>query len=118
MIIDGLSTSRFSVGLLDAPLSGKLIGPDGVISVKDPTPSVPRFAIPRPPRLTLQDLSDSIGRMEIRHGVLERMSRRQSYHSDRLKKREVKYDKAVRIPVRRLSLSFVRNFAEFVAFVQ
>ncbi|GJX49976.1 hypothetical protein Tco_0276821 [Tanacetum coccineum] len=35
------------------------------------------------PRLTLQDLSDSMSRMEVRHGMLERMSRRQSYHSDR-----------------------------------
>ncbi|GJY14896.1 hypothetical protein Tco_0385318 [Tanacetum coccineum] len=103
---------------LDATTFRELIGPDGRLIVEDPTPSVPRFAIPRPPRLTLQDLSDSIGRMEIRHGVLERMSRRQSYHSDRLKKRKVKYDKAVRIPVRRLSLSFIRNFAEFVAFIQ
>ncbi|GJS59754.1 hypothetical protein Tco_0654538 [Tanacetum coccineum] len=50
---------------------------------KDPTPYVSRFAMPRSPHLTLHDLSDRMDRMEIQQGVLERMSSRQSYYSDR-----------------------------------
>ncbi|GKC66765.1 hypothetical protein Tco_1099363 [Tanacetum coccineum] len=61
----------------------ELICLDGRLIADDPSPGVLRFAIPRPPRPTLQDLFDGMGRMEIRQGVLEHMSRRQSYHSDR-----------------------------------
>nr|GFA45600.1 hypothetical protein [Tanacetum cinerariifolium] len=67
---------------LDATTLRELIGPDGRLIAEDPSLSVLRFAIPRPPRPTLQDLSGMMGRMEIRQGVLEHMSRRQSYHSD------------------------------------
>ncbi|GKB05602.1 retrotransposon ORF1 [Tanacetum coccineum] len=68
---------------LDAITLKELIGPNGRLIVEDPSPGVPRFATPTPSRPTLHDLSESMGRMEIQQGVLERMSRRQLYHIDR-----------------------------------
>ncbi|GJZ86629.1 hypothetical protein Tco_0658239 [Tanacetum coccineum] len=41
---------------------------------------VPRVGIPRPPRASMQDLYDRMGRMEIRQDAIERMEYRQSYH--------------------------------------
>nr|GEW31292.1 hypothetical protein [Tanacetum cinerariifolium] len=38
-----------------------------------PQPGVPRVGIPRPPRASMQDLYDRIGRMEIRQEAVERM---------------------------------------------
>nr|GEU94773.1 hypothetical protein [Tanacetum cinerariifolium] len=51
--------------------------------LKDPKPGVPRVGIPRPPRASMQDLYDRIGRIEIRHDTIEQMEYRQSYHLDR-----------------------------------
>nr|GEY95003.1 hypothetical protein [Tanacetum cinerariifolium] len=67
---------------LDATTLRELIGPNERLISKDPSPGVPRFAMPRPLLLTLQDLSYRMGRMEIQQGVLKCMSCRQSYHSD------------------------------------
>ncbi|GJW67025.1 retrovirus-related pol polyprotein from transposon TNT 1-94 [Tanacetum coccineum] len=39
-----------------------------------PQPDVPRVAIPRPTRASMQDLYDWMGSMEIRHGTIERMA--------------------------------------------
>ncbi|GKC43551.1 hypothetical protein Tco_1061273 [Tanacetum coccineum] len=47
---------------------------------EDPQPGVPRVGIPRPPRASMQDLYDRMGRMEIRQEAIERMEYRQSYH--------------------------------------
>ncbi|GJX51743.1 hypothetical protein Tco_0278588 [Tanacetum coccineum] len=44
---------------------------------------VPRVAILRPPRASMQDLYERMGSMEMRHEVIERMSYRQSYHWDK-----------------------------------
>ncbi|GKA78012.1 hypothetical protein Tco_0784549 [Tanacetum coccineum] len=44
---------------------------------------IPRVGIPRPPRASMQDLYDRMGRMEIRQEAIERMEYRQSYHWDR-----------------------------------
>ncbi|GJS44988.1 hypothetical protein Tco_0595109 [Tanacetum coccineum] len=41
---------------------------------------VPRVGIPRPPRASMQDLYDRMGRMEILQDAIERMEYRQSYH--------------------------------------
>ncbi|GJV06345.1 hypothetical protein Tco_1344001 [Tanacetum coccineum] len=68
---------------LDTTTLKELIGPDGMLIAEDPAPEVPRFAMPRPPCPTLQDISDRMGHIEIRRGVLERMSCSQLYHSDR-----------------------------------
>ncbi|GKC21919.1 hypothetical protein Tco_1024069 [Tanacetum coccineum] len=40
-------------------------------------PRVPRVAIPRPPRTSMQDLYERMGSMEIRHGAIERMAYRE-----------------------------------------
>nr|GEX14981.1 hypothetical protein [Tanacetum cinerariifolium] len=43
-------------------------------------PDVPRVGIPRPPRASMQDLYDRMGRMEIFLEAIEHMEYRQSYH--------------------------------------
>ncbi|GJS24134.1 pescadillo [Tanacetum coccineum] len=57
-----------------------LIDSDGKLIPEDPQPSVPRVGIPRPPRASMQDLYDRMGRMEIRQDAIERMDYRHSYH--------------------------------------
>ncbi|GKA36662.1 hypothetical protein Tco_0723227, partial [Tanacetum coccineum] len=49
----------------------------------DPQLGVPRVGIPRPPRVSMHDLYDRMGGMEIRQDAIERMEYRQSYHWDR-----------------------------------
>ncbi|GKE95632.1 hypothetical protein Tco_1580487 [Tanacetum coccineum] len=44
---------------------------------------VPRVAISRPPRASMQDLYERMGSIEIHQGAIERMAYRQSYHWDR-----------------------------------
>ncbi|GJV23083.1 hypothetical protein Tco_1375778, partial [Tanacetum coccineum] len=51
---------------LDAITLRELIGHDGRLIVEDPAPGVPRVAIPRGPRPSMQDLYDRMGNMEIR----------------------------------------------------
>ncbi|GJZ68603.1 hypothetical protein Tco_0631843, partial [Tanacetum coccineum] len=75
----GVSNQRY----LDATTLRELIDHNGRLIADDPAPGVMRFAMPRPLRPTLQDLSDRMGRIEIQQGVPEQISRRQSYHSDR-----------------------------------
>ncbi|GJW84580.1 hypothetical protein Tco_0157725 [Tanacetum coccineum] len=81
-VLDGLSAPIYCRSL-DAATLRELIGPNRRLITKDLTPGVPRFAMPRPQRPKLKDLYDRMGRMEIQQGVLERMSRMQSHHSDR-----------------------------------
>ncbi|GJZ17832.1 retrotransposon ORF1 [Tanacetum coccineum] len=57
-----------------------LIDFDGKLIPEDPQPGVPRVGIPRPPRASMQDLYDRMGRMEICQEAIERMEYRQSYH--------------------------------------
>ncbi|GJV35321.1 hypothetical protein Tco_1407798, partial [Tanacetum coccineum] len=68
---------------LDATTLRELVDSNRRLIAKDPTPGVPRVAMPRGPCPFMEDLYDQIGNMEIRHGVLERMARKQSYHLDR-----------------------------------
>ncbi|GJT44877.1 retrovirus-related pol polyprotein from transposon TNT 1-94 [Tanacetum coccineum] len=56
---------------LDATTLREFISHDRKLIVEVLTPGVSMFAIPRPPRLTLQDLSHMMGHMEIHQGVLE-----------------------------------------------
>ncbi|GJS21616.1 reverse transcriptase [Tanacetum coccineum] len=65
---------------LDITTLKDLIDFDGKLILKDPQPGVPRVGIPRPPRASMQDLYDRMGRMEIRRKAIERMEYRQSYH--------------------------------------
>nr|GEV12701.1 hypothetical protein [Tanacetum cinerariifolium] len=53
-----------------------------VLIQEDPQPGVPRVGIPRPPRASMQDLYDRMGKMEIRQEAIEHMDFRQSYHWD------------------------------------
>nr|GEW23883.1 ribonuclease H-like domain-containing protein [Tanacetum cinerariifolium] len=50
-----------------------LIDSDGKLVSKDPQPSVPRVGIPRPPRASIQDLCNRMGRMEIRQEAIEHL---------------------------------------------
>nr|GEV15616.1 hypothetical protein [Tanacetum cinerariifolium] len=68
---------------LDATTLRELIGSNGRLIALDTVPGVSRVAMPRPPRLTMQDLYDRMGNMESHQGVLEKMSHRQTYNSDR-----------------------------------
>nr|GEW40886.1 hypothetical protein [Tanacetum cinerariifolium] len=45
-------------------------------------PGVPRVGIPKPPRASMQDLYDRMGRIEICQKAIEQMEYRQSYHWD------------------------------------
>nr|GEX61156.1 hypothetical protein [Tanacetum cinerariifolium] len=58
---------------LDATTLRDLINSDGKLIPEDPQPSVPRVGIPRPPRASMLDLYDMMGRMEIRQDAIERM---------------------------------------------
>ncbi|GKF07727.1 hypothetical protein Tco_0041951, partial [Tanacetum coccineum] len=68
---------------LDTITHRDLIDSNGKLIPEDPQPGVPRVGIPRPPRASMQDLYDRMGRMEIRQESIERMKYRQSYHWDR-----------------------------------
>ncbi|GJW35516.1 hypothetical protein Tco_0058436, partial [Tanacetum coccineum] len=68
---------------LDTTTLMELIRHDGRLIREDPAPEVSRVAMPRPSRPTLHGLSERMRRIEVRHGVIERMARRQSYHFDR-----------------------------------
>nr|GEV88749.1 hypothetical protein [Tanacetum cinerariifolium] len=71
---------------LDMTTLRDLIDFKGRLILEDPQPGVPRVGVPRPPRASIQDLYDRMGRMEIRQEAIERMEYRQSYHWDRYKR--------------------------------
>ncbi|GJT15821.1 hypothetical protein Tco_0874527 [Tanacetum coccineum] len=68
---------------LDTTPLRDLIDSEGRLIPEDPQPGVQRVGILRPPRASMQDLYDRMGRMEIRQEAIERMEYRQSYHWDR-----------------------------------
>ncbi|GKF03646.1 hypothetical protein Tco_0030569, partial [Tanacetum coccineum] len=65
---------------LDTITLRDLIDSDGTLIPEDPQPGIPRVGIPRPPRASMQDLYDGVGRMKIHQEAIERMKYRQSYH--------------------------------------
>ncbi|GKA35692.1 hypothetical protein Tco_0722183 [Tanacetum coccineum] len=65
---------------LDTTTLRDLIDSKGWLIPEDPQVGVPRVGIPRPPRASMQDLYDRMGRMEIRQEAIEQMEYRQSYH--------------------------------------
>ncbi|GJV60621.1 hypothetical protein Tco_1466721, partial [Tanacetum coccineum] len=81
-VVRSLSASIYCRDL-DTITLRDLIDSEGKLIPKDPQPGVPRVGIPRPPRASMQDLYDRIGRMDIRQEAIERMEYRQSYHWDR-----------------------------------
>nr|GFA18778.1 hypothetical protein [Tanacetum cinerariifolium] len=68
---------------LDITTFRDLIDSDGKLIPEDPQLGVPRVGIPRPPRASMQDLYDRMGRMKIRQEAIEHIEYRQSYHLDR-----------------------------------
>ncbi|GKC12373.1 hypothetical protein Tco_1009155, partial [Tanacetum coccineum] len=58
---------------LDTTTLRELIDSEGRLIPGDPQTGVPRVGIPRPPRASMPDLYDSLGSMEIRQEVIERM---------------------------------------------
>ncbi|GJS69887.1 retrotransposon ORF1 [Tanacetum coccineum] len=58
---------------LDTTTLRELIDSKGRLIPRDPQPGVPRVGIPRPSRVSMQDLYDRIGSMEIRQEAIERM---------------------------------------------
>ncbi|GJS52712.1 hypothetical protein Tco_0626074 [Tanacetum coccineum] len=60
-----------------------LIDSDGKLIPEHPQSGVPRGGIPRPPRASMQDLYDRMGRIKIRQEAIEQMEYRQSYQWDR-----------------------------------
>ncbi|GKF19489.1 hypothetical protein Tco_0068127, partial [Tanacetum coccineum] len=55
---------------LDTTTLRDLIDSDGKLIPEDLQPGVPRVGIPRPPRASMLDLYDRIGRMEIRQDAI------------------------------------------------
>ncbi|GJR51169.1 hypothetical protein Tco_1401690 [Tanacetum coccineum] len=78
-VVRSLSASIYCRDLDTTPLRD-LIDSEGKLIPEDPQPGVPRVGIPIPPRASMQDLYDMMGRMEIRQEAIERMEYRQSYH--------------------------------------
>ncbi|GJT74552.1 hypothetical protein Tco_1041277 [Tanacetum coccineum] len=81
-VIRSLSATIYCRDLDTTPLRD-LIDSEGRLIPENPQPGVPRVGIPRPPRASMQDLYDRMGRIEIRQKAIERMEYRQSYHWDR-----------------------------------
>ncbi|GKD52269.1 hypothetical protein Tco_1281245 [Tanacetum coccineum] len=65
---------------LDTITLRDLIDSKGKLIPEDPQPGVPRVGILRPPRASMQDLYDRMGRMEVRQEAIEQMEYMQSYH--------------------------------------
>nr|GEV21062.1 hypothetical protein [Tanacetum cinerariifolium] len=68
---------------LDTTTLRELIGSGGSLIPKVPHAGTPRVGIPRPTRVSVNDLYERIGRIKIRQEAIERMEYRQSYHWDR-----------------------------------
>ncbi|GJU04954.1 hypothetical protein Tco_1121384 [Tanacetum coccineum] len=81
-VVRSLSSLIYCIDL-DTITLRDLIDSEGKLILEDPQPGVPRVGIPRPPRASMQDLYDRMGRMEIRQKAIEMMEYRQSYHWDR-----------------------------------
>ncbi|GKF00890.1 hypothetical protein Tco_0027813 [Tanacetum coccineum] len=71
-VVRSLSASIYCRDLDTTPLRD-LIDSEGKLIPEDPQPGVPRVGIPIPPRASMQDLYDMMGRMEIRQEAIERM---------------------------------------------
>nr|GEU41926.1 hypothetical protein [Tanacetum cinerariifolium] len=65
---------------LDTTTFRDLIDSDGKLILEDPQLGVPRVGIPTPPRASIHDLYDKIGRMEIRQEAIGHMEYRHSSH--------------------------------------
>nr|GEY76779.1 hypothetical protein [Tanacetum cinerariifolium] len=68
---------------LDANILKELIGSNGRLIVEEITHSIPIVATPRAPCPATSDLYDKISLLETQIGEVERMTCRQSYHSEK-----------------------------------
>ncbi|GKC97144.1 hypothetical protein Tco_1167419 [Tanacetum coccineum] len=68
-VVRSLSTQIYYRDL-DTITLRDLIDSEGKLIPEDPQPGVPRVGIPRPPRASMQDLYDRMGRMEIRQEAI------------------------------------------------
>nr|GEY36491.1 hypothetical protein [Tanacetum cinerariifolium] len=68
---------------LDTTTLRDLIDSEGKLIPEDPQPCVPRFGVPRPLRVSMHDLYDRMGMMEIRQEAIEQMEYMKSNHWDR-----------------------------------
>ncbi|GJQ89236.1 hypothetical protein Tco_0000375 [Tanacetum coccineum] len=80
-VLNGLSAPIYCRSL-DTTTLKELINSNGRLIAEEPAPGDPGVVVPRPPHNFISYLYDKMGRMEIRHGELERMSYRQLYHTD------------------------------------
>nr|GEY04553.1 hypothetical protein [Tanacetum cinerariifolium] len=78
-VVRSLSTPIYCRDL-DTTTLRDLTESNGKLIPEDPKPSVARYGIPRPPKASMQDLYDRMGRMEIYQKAIEHMEYRQSYH--------------------------------------
>ncbi|GJX49142.1 hypothetical protein Tco_0275987 [Tanacetum coccineum] len=81
-VLNGLSAPTYCITLY-ANILRELIGSNGRLIPEEITPSIPRVVTLKAPHPTTSDLYDKIRQLETRIGKIERMTRRQSYHSDR-----------------------------------
>ncbi|GJV55067.1 ribonuclease H-like domain-containing protein [Tanacetum coccineum] len=81
-VLNGLSAPTYC-RTLDAKILRELIGSNGRLIPEDIAHSILRVATPRAQCPTTSDLYDKISQLETRIGEIERMTRRQSYYSDR-----------------------------------
>nr|GEV06631.1 ribonuclease H-like domain-containing protein [Tanacetum cinerariifolium] len=81
-VLNGLSAPTYC-RTLDANILRELISSNERLIPEEITPSIRRVATPRAPRPTTSDLYDKISQLETRLGKIERMTHRQSYHSDK-----------------------------------
>ncbi|GJW60084.1 hypothetical protein Tco_0109419 [Tanacetum coccineum] len=79
--LNGLSAQTYC-RTLDANILRKLIGSNRRLIPEEIAPSIPRVATPRAHALKF-DLYDKISQLETQIGEIGRMTRMQSYHSDR-----------------------------------
>ncbi|GJT35459.1 hypothetical protein Tco_0925878 [Tanacetum coccineum] len=70
-VVRSLSTQIYYRDL-DTITLRDLIDSEGRLIPEDPQPGVPRVGIPRPPRASMQNLYDRMGRIEIRQKAIER----------------------------------------------
>ncbi|GJU55745.1 putative reverse transcriptase domain-containing protein [Tanacetum coccineum] len=69
------SQREYDMMSLDVTTLRELIGSNGRLIAEDPTPGVPRVDMPRPPRLTMYDLYERMGSMEIREVIMDKIHR-------------------------------------------
>nr|GEY38026.1 hypothetical protein [Tanacetum cinerariifolium] len=81
-VLNGLSAPTYC-RTLDANILRELIGSNRRLIPKEIAPNIPRVVTPRALRPTTSDLYDKISQLETQIGEIERMTRRQSYHSNR-----------------------------------